>query len=38
VLEADQKDYIICCYTKNTQITEEQNSNGIVSGHAYSML
>lgn len=26
------------CFTKSTQITEEKNDTGIVSGHAYTIL
>lgn len=35
---ADERNWMITCYTKNTKITEEQNDNGIVSGHAYTVL
>lgn len=26
------------CFTKNTEVVEEQNDEGIVSGHAYTIL
>ena len=38
VKTADERDWMLTCYTKNTKITEEQNNNGIVSGHAYTVL
>ena len=31
-------DYLMTCYTKTTNVREEQNPLGIVSGHAYSIL
>ena len=36
--EANKKDYLMTCYSKSTNIREERNPLGIVSGHAYSIL
>lgn len=38
VVQAERKGWVLCCYTQGTHVTEEQQSNGIVSGHAYSLL
>lgn len=38
IARAEKAGYILCCYTQGTHITEEQQSNGLVSGHAYSLL
>jgi len=32
------QNFIITCFTKSTEITEEKSGNGLVSGHAYSIL
>jgi hypothetical protein len=34
----DDKKYILTCYTKETNIREEENKLGILSGHAYAIL
>ena len=36
--ESNRKNYLLTCYTKSTNIREEQNPLGIVAGHAYSIL
>lgn len=36
--KANDQQYMMTCFTKNTQITEEKHDTGIVSGHAYSIL
>jgi hypothetical protein len=36
--EADHKDYIVCASTKATSIREEVLPNGLISGHAYSII
>ena len=38
VMDANSNNYILTCFTKSTQIREEKNTMGIVSGHAYSVL
>jgi len=38
VMESEARGYLITCYTRSTQIREEQNPLGIVFGHAYSIL
>ena len=35
---ANDQEFMMTCFTKNTQITEEKHDTGIVSGHAYSIL
>ena len=32
------QNFIITCFTKSTEVTEEKSGEGIVSGHAYSIL
>lgn len=36
--KADRREWIMCCYTGNTNVREEKMNTGIVSGHAYSLL
>jgi hypothetical protein len=38
VMDANNKNYVLTCFTKSTQIREEKSTTGIVSGHAYSIL
>ena len=38
MMAANSQNFILTCFTKSTQISEEKNSIGIVSGHAYSLL
>lgn len=38
IKESDEAKYLLTCYTKSTDIREEKNPLGIVSGHAYSIL
>ena len=35
---ANAQNFVLTCFTKSTQIQEEKNTIGIVSGHAYSLL
>lgn len=35
---ANDQEFMMTCFTKNTQITEEKHETGIVSGHAYTIL
>lgn len=35
---ANQKMYMMTCFTYSSQIVEEKNETGIVSGHAYTIL
>jgi hypothetical protein len=32
------QNFIITCFTKSTEVTEEKSGEGLVSGHAYSIL
>lgn len=38
IYEANKKNYMLTCFTKSTEITEEKSGEGIVSGHAYTIL
>jgi calpain-15 len=38
IKESNDKNYLLTCYSKSTEIREEKNPLGIVSGHAYSIL
>ncbi len=38
ITENDKKGYILTCYTKSTNVREEENQLGILAGHAYSIL
>jgi calpain-15 len=38
ISDSNTKGYLITCYTKSTNVKEEQNPLGIVYGHAYSIL
>lgn len=36
--DANSKGYILTCFTKSAAIAEQQSGEGLVSGHAYSIL
>ena len=36
--EANERRFMLTCFTKSTEIIEEQNAEGIVFGHAYTIL
>jgi hypothetical protein len=36
--ESNAQNFILTCFTKSTQITEEKSESGLVSGHAYSIM
>ena len=36
--ESYMKRFLLTCYTKSTETTEEENQLGILSGHAYAIL
>ncbi len=38
IKEANTKQYMLTCFTKSTQITEEKSGEGLVAGHAYTIL
>ena len=38
IYEANGKNYMLTCFTYSTEVTEEQKEEGIVSGHAYTIL
>lgn len=38
IFEADNKGFIICVSTPSTEVREEQRSDGLISGHAYSLI
>jgi len=38
IKESNDKNYLLTCYSKSTEVREEKNPLGIVSGHAYSIL
>lgn len=38
IMDSEASQYLLTCYTKSTDIREEKNPLGIVSGHAYSIL
>lgn len=38
IKESNDKNYLLTCYSKSTEVREEKNALGIVSGHAYSIL
>jgi calpain-15 len=38
IKKSDEKNYLLTCYSKSTEIREQKNPLGIVSGHAYSIL
>ncbi len=35
---ANTKQYMLTCFTKSTEVTEEQSDEGMVYGHAYTIL
>lgn len=36
--EANAQNFVLTCFTKSTEVSEEQSNEGLVSGHAYSIL
>jgi hypothetical protein len=38
IVNANMKKYMLTCFTRSTEVTEEKSDTGLVSGHAYTIL